>query len=171
MKNVAALALTIRDGCPALHARAAGRVLARLYDDALRDIGLEMSQLPLLAAVAIGGDHGFKVTDLARGLVMDRTSLTRAIKPLEKAGLLRVARSPNDARLKIVIITHAGEGRLRDAYPRWRRMTKRIREVFGPARIDTLMAELSRLVTDGSELIVEPGKRHPAPTVNATARG
>src|SRR5262249_38081769 len=101
MKNVAALALTIREGRPALHARGAGPVLAGLDADTLRDIGVETSHLPLRAAVAIGGDHGFKVSDLGRGLVMDRTSLTRAIKPLEKAGLLRVARSPNDARLKI----------------------------------------------------------------------
>lgn len=152
MKDIATLALEMRDSCPALRVRAASRMLARLYDEALREIGLEMSQLPLLAAVATRGDGGFKITDLARALVMDRTSVTRAIKPLEKAGLLRVARSPDDARLKIVIITRAGENRLREAYPRWQRTTRRLREVFGPARIDALIAELSLLVTAGPKL-------------------
>jgi DNA-binding MarR family transcriptional regulator len=152
MKDIAALAVEMGDSCPALRVRAAGRMLARLYDEALREVGLEMSQLPLLAAVATRGDRGFNVTDLARVLVMDRTSVTRAIKPLEQTGLLRVARSPNDARLKIVVITRAGESRFREAYPRWRRKTRRIREVFGDARVDALIAELSALVDAGPRL-------------------
>jgi DNA-binding MarR family transcriptional regulator len=152
MKDIAALALEMRDSCPSLRVRAAGRVLTRVYDEALRDVGLGMSQLPMLAAVATRGDRGFTITDLARALVMDRTSVTRAIAPLEKAGLLCVARSPGDARLKIVIITRVGENRLREAYPRWQRTTRRIRKVFGPARIDALIAELSMVVSAGPEL-------------------
>ena len=152
MKSSAAIALEMRDSCPALRVRAAGRMLARLYDEALRDVGLEMSQLPLLAAVAARGEAGFKVTDLARALVMDRTSVTRAIRPLERAGLLRVARSPHDARLKIVILTGAGENKLRAAYPRWQRVTRRVRAVFGPARVDALTAELSMLIGAGPRL-------------------
>jgi DNA-binding MarR family transcriptional regulator len=146
MQGIAALAIEMRDHCLALRVRAASRVLARVYDDALREIGLEMSQVPVLAAVAIAGERGLKVTEVARALVMDRTSVTRAIRPLEKAGLLRVARSPGDARSKIVLLTRAGERTLRDAYPRWKRTTRRIREVLGAPRIDALRAQLSALV-------------------------
>lgn len=152
VKDVAVLAAEMRTSCPALRVRAAARLLARLYDEALRDIGLEMSQLPLLAAVASQGDRGFKITEVARVLVMDRTSVTRAVRPLERRGLLRVARSPEDARSKIVLITRAGEQMLRSAYPRWQRTTRRIRERFGAVRIDALGADLSALVAAGSRL-------------------
>jgi DNA-binding MarR family transcriptional regulator len=146
VEDIIALASEMRDHCPALRVRAASRVLARIYDEALREIGLEMSQLPVLAAVALSGDRGLKVTELARALVMDRTSVTRAIRPLEKRGLLRVARSPDDARSKIIVLTRAGERALRDAYPRWKRTTEHIGEVLGAARIDALRAELSALL-------------------------
>jgi DNA-binding MarR family transcriptional regulator len=153
MQDIAALAIEMRDHCPALRVRAASRMLARVYDDALRDIGLEMSQVPVLAAVAISGERGLKVTEVARALVMDRTSVTRAIRPLENTGLLRVARSPDDARSKIIVLTRAGERTLRDAYPRWKRTTQRIREVLGTTRIDALGAELSALVAAQPRLV------------------
>lgn len=142
----------MRDQCPALRVRAASRVLARLYDEALRDLGLEMSQLPVLAAAAIQGDRGFTLTELARALVMDRTSVTRAVRPLEQAGLLRVARSPDDARSKVVVLTRAGERALREAYPRWQQTTRRIRRVFGPGRVDSLSKELAALVGSAPRL-------------------
>lgn len=142
----------MRDQCPALRVRAASRVLARLYDEALRDLGLEMSQLPVLAAAAIQGDRGFTLTELARALVMDRTSVTRAVRPLEQAGLLRVARSPDDARSKVVVLTRAGERALREAYPRWQQTTRRIRHVFGPDRVDSLSKELAALVGSAPRL-------------------
>lgn len=153
VQDVAALASEMREHCPAMGVRAAARVLARLYDEALRDLGIEMSQLPVLAALAIAGERGLKVTDIARALVMDRTSVTRAIRPLEKLGLLRVARSPVDARSKIVLLTRAGERTVRDAYPRWKRTTQRIRGVLGTARIDALGSELAALIAAGPRLV------------------
>lgn len=152
MKGVAALAGQMREQCPALRVRAAGRLLGRLYDEALRELGLEMSQLPVLAAVALRGERGLKITELARILVMERTSVTRAVRPLEKAGLLRIARAPDDARSKRVTLTPAGEHLLRRAHPRWERTTRRVREVFGAARTDALMGELAALLVAGPEL-------------------
>ena len=152
MQDVAAIAAEMRDHCPAMRVRAASRMLARLYDAALREIGLEMSQLPVLAAAAMRGDRGFTVTELARALVMDRTSVTRAIRPLERRGLLRVARDPDDARSKVIIATRAGERMLRDAHPRWKAATRRVRAVFGSSRVDALGSELSALVAAADRL-------------------
>lgn len=146
MHDIAALAIEMRDRCPALRVRAASRIVTRVYDEVLREIGLEMSQLPVLAALAIAGERGLKVTEVARALFMERTSVTRAIRPLEKIGLLRVARSTDDARSKIIVLTGAGERTLRNAYPRWKRTSRRIREVLGAARVDALGAELSALI-------------------------
>src|SRR5215470_14441130 len=98
------LARTMAVECPALRVRQASRVLAKLFDDALAPFGLLSSQLPVLAAAALFGDSGATMSKLAKALLMDRTTLTRSIRPLERAGLLRVARSPDDARTKIIVI-------------------------------------------------------------------
>ena len=156
MQDISALASEMRDSCPALRVRAASRVLGRVYDEALREIGLEMSQLPVLAAVALSGKRGLRVTELARALVMERTSVTRAIRPLENGGLLRIARSADDARSKIIVLTRAGERALRDAHPRWKRTTQHIREVLGAPRIDALRAELSALIAAQPRLAPPP---------------
>src|ERR1043165_2423558 len=94
MHEIAATAETMGRACPATHLRQAGRMLARMYDAAFRPLGLELSQVPVVATVAARGDAGIRIGELARVLVLDRTSVTRALRPLEQAGLLRVARSP-----------------------------------------------------------------------------
>jgi DNA-binding MarR family transcriptional regulator len=153
MQDVAALANEMREHCPAMRVRMASRVLARLYDEVFRDLGIEMSQMPVLGALAIAGERGLKVTDMARALVMDRTSVTRAIRPLEQRGLLRVARSPDDARSKIVLLTRTGERTVRKAYARWKPATQRIREILGAARVDAIASELSALLAAGPRLV------------------
>lgn len=135
-----------------MHLRQASRVLARVYDAAFRPLGLELSQLPVVATVAARGDAGISVGELARALVMDRTTVTRAIRPLEKAGFLRVARSLEDARSKIVVTTRAGERVVRASYPIWERTTRRIREMLGASRVDALNVELAKLIAAGSRL-------------------
>jgi len=152
MNEIAAIAETMGRACPATHLRQAGRMLARMYDAAFRPLGLELSQVPVVATVASRGDAGIRIGELARVLVLDRTSVTRALRPLEQAGLLRVARSPDDARSKLVVATRAGERAVRAAYPRWLRVTKRLRDVFGDGRIDALNAELAALVAAGPQL-------------------
>jgi DNA-binding MarR family transcriptional regulator len=152
MEKIATIVRTMGRDCPAIHLRQASRLLARIYDDAFRPLGLELSQLPVVATVVQRGDSGISVGELARTLVLDRTTVTRAIRPLEQAGFLQVARSPVDARSKVVVATRAGERVVRAAYPLWQRTTKRVREVFGAARIDELNAALAALVAVGPRL-------------------
>lgn len=159
MDDISAIARTMGGACPAIHLRQASRMLARIYDDAFRPLGLELSQVPVMATVAVSGDTGISIGELARALVLDRTTVTRVIRPLERAGFLRVARSLDDARSKIVVVTRAGERVVRAAYPLWERTTKRVREVFGAGRIDALNAELTALVALGPKLGPKRGKQ------------
>src|SRR5262245_58161471 len=73
MDDIAAIATRMKQECPAMRVRQAGRMLARHYDEAFRDLGLELSQLPVLAAIGARGDQGMTVGALATALVMDRT--------------------------------------------------------------------------------------------------
>jgi DNA-binding MarR family transcriptional regulator len=132
--------------CACVRVRRASRALTRLYDERLRPSGLQASQLTMLAAVATCGDDGANISALADGLVMDRTTLSRNLAPLERGNLVRVARDPADARVRLVFLTRQGERAIEAAFPLWERAQKHVREQLGPAEVDTLREELGRVV-------------------------
>lgn len=144
--TVSQMAWKMASECPAMRARQASRALARIFDDALRPLGLQLSQLPLLCAAAMSGDGGASISALARGMVIDPTTLTRNIRPLEKAGLLRVARSPEDKRVRVVYLTRSGERMIQTIFPAWRRGLKQVHAAFGAKRIGELRAGLGTIV-------------------------
>lgn len=100
----------------------------------------------MLAAVATCGENGANIGALAIGLVMDRTTLSRNLAPLEKANLVRVARDPTDARGRLVFLTRQGERAIEAAFPLWERTQKHVREQLGAAEVDALREELGRVV-------------------------
>jgi DNA-binding MarR family transcriptional regulator len=146
MDDFSRAARRIAKECPALRAREVSRMLTRVYDASLRTIDLQSTQLSVLVAVAMFGDKGGMIGPLADRLVMDRTTLTRNIRPLEKAGLVRVSRSPDDARARVVTLTRAGERMIETAYPRWEEAQRRVRDFLGAVRLEALRAQLEQVV-------------------------
>src|SRR5919206_2876829 len=88
--------LLVRDTCLCLHAQRAARALARRFDEALRPLGLTNGQFSLLMALNRPEPAGMGA--VASLLAMDRTTLTAALKPLARRGLLEVRRDPEDRR-------------------------------------------------------------------------
>jgi DNA-binding MarR family transcriptional regulator len=110
--------LLIRDTCLCLHAQRAARALARHFDDVLKPLGLTNQQFSLL--MALNRPEPPSMGPVAVLLAMDRTTLTAALKPLERRGLLRIERSPEDRRTRKLALTKAGEEALVAAIPFWR---------------------------------------------------
>jgi DNA-binding MarR family transcriptional regulator len=135
----------IRRECACLRIRKASRLVTKIYDAHLRRTGLQESQVSLLVAIALFGEKGASMTALAEALAMDRTTLTRNLKPLEKADLLRVARSPHDARVRVVLLTRAGERTIQETLPLWERAQAEMRKALGPALFTRLCADLERI--------------------------
>ncbi|APR75536.1 Transcriptional regulator, MarR family protein [Minicystis rosea] len=152
-------ALVIATQCACVRVRRASRAVTRLYDESLRPLGLQASQLSLLVAIAMHGDDGVPIGTLAAGLVMERTTLTRNLVPLERAGMVRVARAPDDARVRIVVLTRQGERTIASAFPLWEQAQTYVHEQLGAGKVDALGAELSRLV----DLTARPTKLAGAP--------
>jgi DNA-binding MarR family transcriptional regulator len=146
MKNVSVLARRMATECPGFRVRQASRVLSKLYDDELRPLGLQHSQLPVLTAAAMFGEEGAPMSALAQALVMDPTTLSRNVRPLEKAGLLRVARSPKDRRARVLFLTVAGERALESVFPAWERVLKRVSKKLGASALAELHARLGQLI-------------------------
>jgi DNA-binding MarR family transcriptional regulator len=144
-------ARAVAEQCSCLRSRRMSRVLTRLYDDVLRPSGLRMSQLSVLVAIARFGERGAQIGALADVLAIERTTLTRNIGPLEREGLLRVARDPADARARILLLTRAGERAIEAAFPLWQEAQRRVRDAVGRSQLDEFNAELTALLSAVSE--------------------
>ncbi|MCB1404052.1 MAG: winged helix-turn-helix transcriptional regulator, partial [Rhodobacteraceae bacterium] len=92
--------------------------LARRFDAALRPHGLTNGQFSLL--MALNRPEGPRIGDLVPLLGMDRTTLTAALKPLERRGLVSSVADAADARARRLVLTTAGIARLKAALPAWR---------------------------------------------------
>ena len=110
--------IDVRDSCLCLHAQRAARALARRFDDAFRPTGLTNQQFSLL--MALNRPEPPTMAPVAQLLGMDRTTLTAALKPLERRGLLRIEPGPQDRRSRHIVLTDAGHYALAQAVPIWR---------------------------------------------------
>jgi DNA-binding MarR family transcriptional regulator len=147
MIDLDAAARQVQAECLYTRARQAARILARIYDDQLRPTGLQGTQFTVLIGVARFGEAGASIGRLAEKLVMDRTTLTRNLGPLERGGFVRVARAPGDARLKVVLLTRKGERAIGLGMPLWERAQATVRARLGAPRAARLAAELEALQT------------------------
>src|SRR6202047_3281113 len=114
-----ATTLLVRDTCLCLHVQRAARTLARRFDEALRPVGLTNGQFSLLMSLNRPVPAG--MGSIATLLAMDRTTLTAALKPLERRGLITVAADPGDRRSRLMALTPKGSTLLAKAVPVWGR--------------------------------------------------
>jgi DNA-binding MarR family transcriptional regulator len=111
--------ILVRDCCLCLHVQRAARALARRFDDVLRPFDLTNGQFSLL--MSLNRPEPPPMRPVAALLAMDRTTLTAALKPLERRGLVKVSPDPSDRRSRILKLTAKGEKLLARALPVWQR--------------------------------------------------
>lgn len=128
--------------CLCFNLRKAARALTQSYDTALKPAGITAPQFSLLTALARQGP--VSLSDLATALGMDRTTLTRNLKPLQRDGLVASAQG-DDRRVRLLTLTRAGRIRLSDAEPLWRAVQSKVAGTFGHTPADTLLAKLNRI--------------------------
>jgi DNA-binding MarR family transcriptional regulator len=113
-----ATTLLVRDTCLCLHVQRAARALARRFDEALRPLDLTNGQFSLL--MSLNRPEPPSMGSVASLLAMDRTTLTAALKPLERRGLVVAAADPTDRRSRLLQLTPAGRALLSEAVPIWK---------------------------------------------------
>ncbi|MFN8632822.1 MAG: MarR family winged helix-turn-helix transcriptional regulator [Chloroflexota bacterium] len=130
--------------CAGFHLRRASRAVTQHFDHALAPAGLRTTQFTLLGALALG--EAASTNELARALVVDRTTLTRNLRLLRDSGLveIRVGCGGREVRFGL---TDAGRETLTRAIPLWRAAQAGIVEAFGAAQWPMMVADLSRLVS------------------------
>ena len=130
--------------CNCFAVRSAARHVTQLYDRFLAPVGLRVTQFFILAMLKRRGAQ--TINALAEDMVMDRTTLGRAIQPLERDGLIRINPVPSDRRAKELHLTKAGEQRLHAAHEAWARAQARFEGVFGSKRAADLRTLLRAAV-------------------------
>ncbi|WP_029226690.1 MarR family winged helix-turn-helix transcriptional regulator [Burkholderia ubonensis] len=135
--------LMVRDCCLCLHMQRAARNLARIFDDALRPLDLTNGQFSLL--MSLNRPHPPAMKDVASLLAMDRTTLTAALKPLERRDLVVIEPDPDDKRSRLLSLTPAGHRLLAKAFPVWQRTHAEIEQPFSPDEVDRLRDQLRAL--------------------------
>lgn len=135
--------LLVRDCCLCLHMQRAARNLARIFDDVLRPLDLTNGQFSLLMSLNRPQPPAMK--DVASLLAMDRTTLTAALKPLEKRGLVVIEQDPADKRSRLLSLTPGGHRLLAEAFPLWQQTHAEIEKPFAPKEMDQLRRQLRAL--------------------------
>jgi DNA-binding MarR family transcriptional regulator len=111
--------LQVRDACLCLHVQRAARALGRRFDQALKPLGLTNGQFSLL--MSLNRPEPPSMAPVAELLAMDRTTLTAALKPLQRRGLVEIGIDPDDRRGRRLKLTADGRALLAAALPVWER--------------------------------------------------
>ena len=138
-----AATLMVRDRCLCLHVQRAARALARRFDDVFRPFDLTSGQFSLL--MSLNRPEPPTLGSVAALLAMDRTTLTAALKPLERRGLVKVAVDSEDRRSRRLSLTAAGRALIARALPLWVATHDAIDAELEPHSPDDLRAALRTL--------------------------
>jgi len=136
--------------CMCASIRRASRAITQRYDEALRPLGLTITQFTILQALSLAGD----VTQgrLGEILAMDSTTLTRTLGVMNRQGWLSKVYGA-DRRERQLRLTRAGKSELNRIFPYWQRSQEGLRKQLGSERWNDLM----KLMNDTALLMVEQG--------------
>jgi DNA-binding MarR family transcriptional regulator len=129
--------------CNCLSLRQAARHVSQVYDGYLASEGLRTTQYSILSKLNRLGP--LSINALAKAMVMDRTTLGRAVRPLERDRLLAIGPG-EDGRTRSVRLTPAGEARLKAASAKWREAQRAFETAFGVRNSAELREVLHRVV-------------------------
>src|SRR5271157_4311633 len=140
----------VRDRCLCLHIQRAARALARRFDVAFRPLGLTNGQFSLLMSLNRPEPPGMAA--VASLLAMDRTTLTAALKPLQRRALLSLTANPIDRRSRLMALSSNGRRLLARAVPIWKSTHLTVEGLLcdrDPDRLRNDLRALSGPSTDG----------------------
>jgi len=135
--------ILVRDSCLCLHLQRAARALARRFDEALRPLDLTNGQFSLM--MSLNRPAPPAMGSIASLLAMDRTTLTAALKPLARRGLIKVTKDRDDQRARLLELTLPGKKLLARAVPVWQSTHAAIEASLGEGEPDRLRKILGAL--------------------------
>jgi DNA-binding MarR family transcriptional regulator len=134
--------MEVQRDCICAHVRKATRAVTALYDRFLSPTGLRVTQYSLL--MNIKRLEKAAITKLSEPMLMDKTTLSRNVRLLEKKRLVRT-RPGRDGRTKQITLTKEGLQALEEARPYWEEAQRNLVERLGKERMDRFISDLAEL--------------------------
>lgn len=131
--------------CMCANIRRATRAFTQRYDEALRPLGLTITQFTILQALSLAGEP--TQGELGEILAMDSTTLTRTLAIMDRHGWKYGA----DRRERRLCLTRAGESEFSRAVPYWTSAQETLRKRLGKQRWD----DLTKLINDTTSMLAE----------------
>lgn len=126
--------------CHCFAARQAARHVTRIYDRHLGAAGITPTQFSILVVIHSGADVTMRT--LADALVMDRTTLLRALKPLQEQALVASGNHGDDPRQFVFTLTPAGRRLVKRAAPLWENAQREFEQSLGKTRTRAMRMHL-----------------------------
>jgi DNA-binding MarR family transcriptional regulator len=134
--------------CLCAQTRRVDRLLNRIYDEALRPLGINTMQKSLLSNIG-RSPAGIDTAILCQRLALDRSTLTRNLTMLEQMGFVAVSANEHDRRKRDVTLTDAGRATVSASEPLWSEAQRQVVEAVGYDRaveMTTMLADVERIV-------------------------
>jgi len=128
------------ESCACFNVRKSARVITKHFDEALQQLELKPTQFTILAVLS--SVDAITVTDLADFMILDRTTLTRNLRPLEKQGMIKTG-AGEDRRTRMISLSKKGLNKLEKAIPLWKQAQKDVTKYMGNNRFDKFLNELN----------------------------
>lgn len=146
--NISEIAETTSATCLATRVRQLSRIITRLYDDAMRPLGITASQYTLLAQLA--SRDGITAVEIGHELDIEKSTLSRNLKRLLALGHI-IMDPPAGRRGRGLHLTAKGQITLKEAYPVWQGAQARAVAVMGAEtrdKLDDLLGSAEKLIAD-----------------------
>jgi len=135
------------DACNCFATRQAARHITRLYERHLSTANITSAQFSIL--VALSQQSRMNMSELASALVMDRTTLLRAIKPLQRDGLVMSKPGSRDTRQLVFTLSTVGRRKLKQAQRHWQAAQREFESQVGAKRATRMRRDLLALARQG----------------------
>lgn len=137
----AELNLSAMENCVCFNLRWVTRAMTQFFDAELRRLGIRPTQTPVLAALS--AKAAWRMDELSDWLGMERTTLVRNLRPLERDGLVKLTGTGRGGRVS-VSITARGKRDLAKAMPAWHAAQQRVVKTLGGSRWSAILSDLER---------------------------
>jgi DNA-binding MarR family transcriptional regulator len=133
------------ENCTCFNLRRVTRVITQCFDAEFRRYGIRITQTPILNALQ--ARSGWSMAEMSDFLGMDRTTLLRNLRPLQREGLIKISGGGQGGHVQLAI-TDKGRTAIVKLLPAWRSAQEKVVAMLGEKRWSTILGDLGRVATE-----------------------
>jgi DNA-binding MarR family transcriptional regulator len=132
------------ENCTCFNVRRTSRAITQFFDAEVRRHGIRPTQTPILGA--LHAKNSWTMAELSDWLGMERTTLLRNLRPLQRDGLVRTTGGGRGGHVEVEI-TEKGRAALAKAVPAWRSAQDKVVAILGKERWSSIIRDLEVVAT------------------------